>query len=128
MTGREELLAPGNSEVISLDEHIRSTEQFKQRGERVFEYFLNEKASNAKLVKGAKRSPFLLEENSTSSNLVFSPGSWHYVVMPSIRYWNIIRSDQKCQVGEYTVKIGGIQSGKESKGKYVDHKIVFFCG
>ena len=47
--------------------------------------------------------------------------------MPSIRYWNIIRSDQKCQVGEYTVKIGGIQSGKESKGKYVDHKIVFFA-
>ena len=127
MSGRKELLAPGNSGVVSLDDHIRSTEHFKPTGDRVFEYNLSEKANKTKLLKGAKRPAFLLEENSTSSNLVFSVGSWNYVVLPSVRSWNVIKDDQKCQIGDYIIKIGGIQSGKESNGKYVDTKIVFFA-
>ena len=55
---------------------------------RTFEYNLNEKATKNKLVKGAKRIPFEVVENSLSSNLVFSLGAWDQVVLSTIRYWN----------------------------------------
>ena len=80
----------------------------------------------SKLMKGAKKIPFQVDENSTSSNLIFSTGSWHNVVLPSIKYWKEIKSDQECRIGEYVVRVGGTKSGKDSKGWIVDSQIVFF--
>ena len=48
------------------------------------------------------------------------------LVLPSIQYWKQLHSDQKCVIGNYIVKVGGVQAGKESNGKIVDTKIVFF--
>ena len=42
------------------------------------------------------------------------------LVLPSIQYWKQLDSDQKCVVGNYIVKVGGVQAGKESNGKIVD--------
>ena len=80
-----------------------------------------------KLLKGAKRIPLLLEEHSSSSNLLFSLGSWHTVIRPSLRYWDNVKGDNSCHIGNYVIKILGVQIGKDSKGKNVDSKIVFFA-
>ena len=127
MAGRKELLAPENNDVLTIDEHIKSMEPLRPTEERLFAYNLSEKATKAKLIKGCKRDPFLLEENSSSSNLVFSAGSWYNVVMPAVEYWNMIKEDQTCQVGECIITIGGIKMGKENNGKCVDTQIVFLA-
>ena len=119
MTGRTQLPAPVNCGLMSIDDHIRCTERF-QLGERIFKYDLSEKATKAKLLKGSKRTPFLIEENSSSSNFVFCVGSWHSVVLPSVGYWTEIEGDQKCQVGDYSIRIGGTKTGRESRWKCVD--------
>ena len=126
MTGISELLANASPVPLNIDDHITRSEPFKLIGERRFEYDLDDKATKAKLVKGSKRAPFLLEVNSTSCTLIFSSGSWFHVVLPSNRYWNEIKGDQTCKVGDSVIKIGGIKSGKDSNGKFVDTQIVFF--
>ena len=86
MTGSIELLGTRNNEPTTIDDHIKCAEPFRLIGERRFEYDLDDKATKAKLVKGSKRAPFLVEENSTSSNLIFSTGSWFHIALPSVRY------------------------------------------
>ena len=115
--------------VVSISDHIKSSDTFKQiEGQRTFEYSLNEKTAKTKLVKAAKRDePFNVEENSSSSNLVFSAGAWHTVVLPSLRYWNEVKDDKACIIGDYTIKIGGITGGVDANGKHVDSKVVFLA-
>ena len=126
MCQRKALLATDNK-LTTIDDHVRATEMFgPPQGDRQFIYELSDKATKAKLIKGAKRIPFQLEENSLSSNLVFSVGAWHNSVLPSIKYWNEIRSDQTCYVGDKNITIGGIKHGKEAKGLSIDCQIIFF--
>ena len=68
-----------------------------------------------------------IEENSTSSNLVFSAGAWYHVVLPSQKYFNDVKGEKNCKIGEYTVKVGGVRLGKESNGNHVNTQIVFFA-
>ena len=127
MTGRKIVLASVQNKDVSTNDHIRSGDLIDPLdGERMFEYKLNDKAAKAKLVKSAKRQPYLLEENSTSSNLIFSVGSWKNVFLPAIREWSVVKDDQTCHVGAHTITIGSVKQGKESKGKTVDSKIIFF--
>ena len=74
-------------EVNTIDNLVQDTE-IVRRGEvaRVFDYKLDDKAAKAKMLKGAKRIPFDVAVNSSSSNLEFSLGAWHNVVLPSVRY------------------------------------------
>ena len=58
---------------------------------RTFEYKLNDKAAQAKLVKGAKRETFEIVANKTSCNLVFNVGAWQHVVSPSVQYLGQIK-------------------------------------
>ena len=113
MDGRQELTGPASNGILTIDEHIKQSEPFILKGERTFKYDLDDKATKAKLVKGSKRAPFLAEENSSLSTLIFSSGSWIYTVRPSVGYWNEIQGDQTCQVGESSIKIGGIKTGKD---------------
>ena len=126
MDGRKELTGPVNNGILTIDEHIKQSEPYKLKGERIFQYDLNDKATKAKLVKGSKRVPFLVEENSSSCTLIFSSGSWIYTVRPSVGYWEEIKGDQTCQVGDSNIKIGGIKTGKDLKGNIIDSQIVFF--
>ena len=116
-------------EVTTIDDHVKSSDLFKHsEGPRKFEYKLNDKLAKSKLVKAAKRtSAFIVEENSTSSNLVFSTGAWHNIVLPTVKYWNEVKDDKTCKIGDYLVSIGGIKSGVEKGGKQVDTQVVFYA-
>ena len=64
----------------------------KDSNPRTFEYSSGDKGAEAKRVKSAKRIvPMTIEENSTSSNVVFTTGAWHSVVLPSLKYCNEVK-------------------------------------
>ena len=71
-------------EIVTIEEHVEKSDTFKNmNGSRIFGYEMNNKLTKAKLIKGAKRKPIVLEKNKTSSNLIFSVGAWHKTVMPT---------------------------------------------
>ena len=70
--------------VVALANEIENVQFNITR--KQFEYELNEKASKQKLIKGAKRNPLEIVENSNSTNLVFSVGAWYQVVLPCLKY------------------------------------------
>ena len=121
------LNAPGSEEIMTIEEHVKSSEVYKNMNSPItFDYKLNDKASRSKLLKAAKRTPLEVDENSTSTNLVYSAGAWYHVVLPSIKYFEEVKDEKTCKVGEYSVRVGGIRLGKESNGKHVNTQIVFF--
>ena len=126
MPRRKELQVHANNVMMTIDDHIKFSEPFHPKGRRSFKYDLNDKATKAKLVKASKRAPFLLEEHSSSSNLVFSAGSWYNTVLPSISYWNDVKEEQSCHVGDSVIRIIGIKAGQDASGMLVDSQIVFF--
>ena len=91
-----------------------------------FDYELNSKNAKNKLLKGAKRDPFEIEENSTSSNLIFSVGAWLSIVLPAVRYWKQIKDDKTCKVGDNIIRVIGIKSGKDANGMHVVSQVVFY--
>ena len=96
-------------------------------GKRHFEFKLNDKAAKSKLIKGAKRKHFDVVANSSSTNLVFSLGAWFHVVLPNTQYWNQVKEEKTCRVGNMVVKIADIETRKEATGKHIDTVIVFFA-
>ena len=123
-----ELNAPVNKEVVTLEEHVRSSDIYKESSScNQFDYELNDEATKSKLLKSAKRVPFEIEENSTSSNLVFNPGAWYHHVLPSAKYWNEVKGDKTCKIGEYEIKVGRVKPGKEKNGKTVNTQVVFYA-
>ena len=90
-----------------------------------FDYKLNEKSAKNKLVKVAKKIPFEIQENTSSSNLVFSAGAWKVAVIPAIQYWNQIKGEQTCKVGDVLINVSGIRSDKDSIGNTIVNQIVF---
>ena len=119
------------NDILSLEEHVRNSELSKPvilaNDTRTFFYALDKNAAKNKLVKGANRAPFDIKHNSSSTNLIFSPGSWQNVVIPSLFYWKEVAGEQSCKVGDYTIKIGSVKSGRDAIGNNIDHKIVFFA-
>ena len=114
-----------NEETVTMEDHIKNSDIFKNSDNaRVFKYELNEKATKSKLIKGAKKNPFEVEENSTTSNLVFSLGAWYTAVLPAVSYWKEVMGDQTCKVGDYSIKIGGLKTGKENSNKNIDTQVV----
>ena len=112
--------------MINLDEQVQRSDHFPlSENSRAFEYKLNEKSAKSKLIKGAKRIPLELEENSNSSNLVFSVGAWKNVVLPAISYWKDVGMGS-CKVGDKIVKVGGVKAGVDTSGNNVDNQMVFF--
>ena len=117
-----------NNQVITFEEHVRNSEVHRNSETTInFNYELSDKAAKAKILKAVTRIPLEIEENSTSTNLVFSAGAWHHAVLPAVRYFCDIKDDNSCKIGDYTVKIGGIKMGKEINGKHVNTKVVFFA-
>ena len=92
---------------------------------RTHKYKLNDKATKAKIVKGAKRCPFEVVNSLSSSNLDFSLGAWNYVVLPSVRYWDQVKEKTSCKVGTTVIRIASVELGKEADGRHIDTKIVF---
>ena len=114
-----------NKDVVSIEDQVECS-GFYNAG-IVFDYKLNDKAAKSKLVKGAKRVPLEIEENSTSTTFIFNSGAWQVGVLPSVNLWSQIKGDQSCKVGDVTIKIGGVKSGKDTSGKNVVNMIVFMA-
>ena len=118
-----------SEESAPIEEHVKNINLYKpSEGTRAFEYLLNEKSAKAKLIKGAKRIPFDVEDNSSSSNLIFSVGSWKNAVLPSVSYWKEVKGNKSCIVGDYTVRVAGVKVGVDKSGKNVDTQVVFYGG
>ena len=122
MACSKQLLAENISDLVKNSEISKHNEV-----KRTFEYQINDKAAKAKLVKGAKRIPFAVVENSSSSNLEFSLGAWHDVVLPSIRYWDQVKGEKSCQIGPLNVHIASVDLGKDAGGKHVDTQVVLYA-
>ena len=91
-------------ESRSILDLVEESELKKQSSvKRTHEYNLDDKAAKAKLLKGAKRIPLELVENTASCNLNFSVGAWNQVVLPSVRYWDSVKGEKTCQA-ESTVE------------------------
>ena len=66
MSMRRSLNFLENKDIVSLEDQVKCSEFYYDS--MIFDYKLNDKAAKSKLVKGAKRAVFQLEENSTSIN------------------------------------------------------------
>ena len=128
MNMKKVLNAPSSVDIVTIEEHVKSSELIKTAdSSRIFDYELNDKATTSKLLKAAKRTPIEVEENSCSSNLVFSAGAWYHAVLSSVKYWNDVKGEKTCKIGDYAVKVSGVKLGKENNGKHVNTQIVFFA-
>ena len=115
-------------EMPSIEDIVKESEVMSySENKRTFKYELNAKSATAKLIKGAKRIPFEVIEKASSSNLVFSTGAWNHVVQPSVGYFDKVKGDKKCTVGNITVSIASVKTGKEINGKHIDTQIIFFA-
>ena len=109
--------------MISMETFVNESVEFTRK--RAFSYNLNMKSAKNKLVKSAKRIPFEVESNSTSSNMIFSLGAWYSAVIPAIAYWDQVKSDMVCKVADSKIRILGFRSGTDIGNKHVDTQIVF---
>ena len=115
-------------EVISIEKLVQESELIESVGSiRQFEFKLDEKAAKGKLMKGAKRIPFEVIKNSSSSNLDFSLGAWNNIVQPSISYWREAKGNKTCKIDDMLVRIVDVKSGKDVSGNHIDTQIVFFA-
>ena len=115
-------------EFTSVEGLVKDSEVVATKDEvRKFEYKLNDKAAKGKLIKGGKRIPFEVVENSSSSNLVFNLGAWNYVVRPSFKYWSEVKGNKTCKIGDTIVRIADVKAGRDIGGKHIDTQIVFFA-
>ena len=101
-----------NSDIVSPDVDRRT-----------HKYKLNDKATKAKILKGAKRCPFEVVNSLSSCNLDFSLGAWNYVVLPSVRYWDQVKEKTSCKVGTTVITIVSVELGREADGRHIDTKL-----
>ena len=113
-------------ELTSVSKVVTDSEGLECRdSSRKFSYKLNEKTAKSKMIKGAKRLPFEIEENSSSMNLIFNLGAWSEVVLPSLMYWNNAKENKTCRINENEVKILDVKVGKEINGSHIDTQVIF---
>ena len=48
-------------------------------------------------------------------------------MQPSALYFDQVKGEKTCKIGNYTVKVGGVKLGKKIKGKHVNTQGVFFA-
>ena len=44
-----------------------------------------------------------------------------------MKYFEEVKGDKTCKIGDYSVRIGGVRLGKETNGKHVNSQIIFFA-
>ena len=113
-------------ELAGVENAIKDSEMIDYKStKRNFIYNLNEKTAKGKLLKGAKRSPMDIVENSTSCNIIFSLGAWSTVVIPSLFYWSDVKGEKSCTIGGDTIRVLDVKFGKDLGGRHVDTQVVF---
>ena len=107
-------------QIVNQTEVMKSSDTPRQ-----FVYNLNDKATKAKLIKGAKRNFFEVKENSSSCNLIFNLGAWANIVNPSIKYWEEVQGSSLCRIDEDTIRVVEVKAGKDASGKQTDSLVTF---
>ena len=98
--------------------------ELRNKDERKFDYTLNNKRANAKLLKGAKRINSLEVEKKTGVvNFLFCDGSYFEVVLPLLRLWQQ-KLNETIVLNGFEIKILDMKIGKEDSGKHIDTKLV----
>ena len=99
-------------------------DELLKKEERTFDYTLNNKRANAKLLKGAKRVNSLEVERKTGGcvTFLFCDGSYFEVVLPLLRVWHE-KLNKTIVLNGFEIKILDIKIGKEDSGKLMDTKV-----
>ena len=99
-------------------------DELLKKEERTFDYTLNNKRANAKLLKGAKRVNSLLVERKTGGSItfLFCDGSYFEVVLPLLRIWQE-NLNKIFVLDGFEIKIIDIKIGREDSGKQMDTKV-----
>ena len=115
-------------EMKNLQELIEDSELVQPSDiKRSFEYNLSDKTAKSKILKGAKREPFEIVSNDSSSNLDFSIGAWNQVVQPAVKYWNSIKGDKTCNAGNISVRVASVTAGEDASKNHIDTIVVFYA-
>ena len=65
------------------------------------------------------------EENSSSINMNFNWGSWSYVAIPVVNYWNSIKGTI-IEIAENSINVTDVKTGKDATGKIMDSQSTFY--
>ena len=107
-----------SSEIALLDVSEHATND-----ERVFQYAINKKRAEAKLLKGARRSSNLdVEVKSGCVNLRFNDGSFYVVVLPLISDWHS-KVGSIVKVDGHDLLIVDVEKGFDKSEKHMDTKL-----
>ena len=95
-----------------------------EKDNRAFEYVINKKRTEAKLLKGAKRQKNLeVEIKSGCVNLRFNDGSYHEVILPLLKAWQDKIGTNDMIVDQH-VRIISIEKGYDNSKKHIDTKVI----
>ena len=80
--------------------------------DRLFTYDLDEKATKAKLIKGAKRNPFEIVEKKTCVVINNSDGTFQNVTKPTLDTWeNCHKLNKKFEYESHEVTVNSFEKG-----------------
>ena len=97
-------------------------------GSRTFNYMLNDRNAKKKILQGAKRIPFEIDENQSSDTFIFSAGAWLKVVVPFVMKLQSEIGKSFTVKGD-NVRVASVNLGKDASDmKYVDAKVEFLVG
>ena len=97
-------------------------------GSRTFNYMLNDRNAKKKILQGAKRIPFEIDENQSSDTFIFSAGAWLKVVVPFVMKLQSEIGKSFTVKGD-NVRVASVNLGKDASDmKYVDAKVEFLAG
>ena len=105
---------------------------------RVFNYYLNSKATAVKLKQAAKNPDIVVVDNHESKNVQFSTGSYLATVVPLVRAWKRLEGDyiDEDEVDGMKIKVIGVENTLDQAGKIAaylirlmveDHPVTIHC-
>ena len=90
---------------------------------RNFDYKMLEKSMKDKLLKGAKRVHFQIDEKQTCDNLNFSDGAYQFAVIPLLNLWNNCNENGEIFKSQnIEMSIDRFVAGFDKNGKHMDTK------
>ena len=93
---------------------------------RMFNYVLNSKRAQSKLLKGAKRStPLEVEVKEGCVTFLFNDRSYYEILLPLLKVWHQ-QVNQTIFINEIEIRIEKSDIGFEDTKKHVDTKLVIF--
>ena len=91
---------------------------------RLFDYKMSGKSMKEKLIKGAKRAHFQIDEKQTCVNLDFSDGAFQFSVIPLLNLWNNCSENGEIFTSQnIEMSIDRFVAGYDKNGKHMDTKV-----